>query len=405
MTTLAENSVRIIASDNEAVVVAREVAKHLASGASDRDRARTIPHDELDVLSRNGLLALTVPKELGGADVSTETLVKVFELLSAADPAVTQLTQSHFVFLEALRRDGSPEQQRFFFAEVLAGARHGNAQAERGSSSALDLKTRLRRTGPAGFRLDGTKHYCTGAIVAHRIPVAAIDDEGRLVTAFVGRDDPGVEVLADWNAMGQRATYSGTTHLRDVKVPASHVVPHWKLFERPSNFHAFGQLLHATIDLGIARNALEEGVAIVGARKRPRLGAPGGDPTRDPLILYRFGKLSAKFHAAEALILRAARLLDEAGGEPGAEDAADVAVATAEAKAFVEDVSIEITGEIFALIGTSSTDEDLNLNRHWRNARTHTVHDANDWKYHAVGNRLLNGEAPGKPVRKLVSES
>jgi alkylation response protein AidB-like acyl-CoA dehydrogenase len=35
-----------------------------------------------------------------------------------------------------------------------------------------------------------------------------------------------------------------------------------------------------------------------------------------------------------------------------------------------------------------------NLDRHWRNARTHTVHDPVRWKYHAVGNYWLNGVPP-----------
>ena len=71
-------------------------------------------------------------------------------------------------------------------------------------------------------------------------------------------------------------------------------------------------------------------------------------------------------------------------------------------KAYAELVSIELSSELFALLGSSATDESLNLNRHWRNARTHTVHDANDWRYHASGNYLVNGLPPGKPVRKPV---
>ena len=37
------------------------------------------------------------------------------------------------------------------------------------------------------------------------------------------------------------------------------------------------------------------------------------------------------------------------------------------------------------------------------NARTHTVHDANQWRYHAVGARFLTGAVPGKPLRKLAA--
>lgn len=34
------------------------------------------------------------------------------------------------------------------------------------------------------------------------------------------------------------------------------------------------------------------------------------------------------------------------------------------------------------------------LDRHWRNARTHSVHDPVDWKYHHIGAHLLTGTPP-----------
>ena len=393
----------VIASADEAIQVAHEIAALLAPEASLRDRERRKAVAEMDLLSSRGLLAITVPRIYGGADVSAEVLAQVFQIIAAADPAIAQLPQSHFVFLNAIREDGTEEQKRFFFAAVLAGARLGNAQAERGSASALDLKTRLRRSGE-DYVLEGTKHYTTGALFAHWLPVAAIDDDQRLVLAFVPRAATGVEVLDDWNALGQRATYSGTAHFRAVVVPAPHVIAHWKLFERPSTFHAFAQLLHAAIDVGIAQNALHDTAAAVRARKRPRLGSPAASPTEDPLLLFRFGQLYAKFHAAEALTHSAARALDSAGPLPAADLAARAAVLVGEAKAFAEDVSVEIASELFALLGTSAADESLNLDRHWRNARVHSVHDANQWRYHAAGNWFLNGVAPGKPTRRLAAE-
>jgi SfnB family sulfur acquisition oxidoreductase len=357
----------------------------------------------MDLLSSLGLLAITVPRTYGGAGVSAETAARVLQILAAADSSVAQLPQSHFVFLNAIREDGSEEQKRFFFGEILGGARLGNAQAERGSSSALDLKTRLRRSDK-GYVLDGTKHYTTGALFAHWLPVAAIDDDERLVVAFVRRSTEGVEVLDDWNSLGQRATYSGTAHFRSIAVPPEHVVPHWRLFSRPSTYHAFGQLLHAAIDIGVAENALKDTVVSIRARRRPRLGAPPGPPTEDPLLLHRLGQLSAKFHAAEALLLSAARAIDAAGPVPDATGAASAAALVSEAKAYAEEASVELSSELFALLGTSATDEALALDRHWRNARVHTVHDANQWRYHAAGNWLLNEVPPGKPVRRLAAE-
>jgi len=405
MNDLTPSTFPPITSDAEALAVAREVAAALAPDASARDRGRRKPLAEMDLLSACGLLALTVPREYGGPGVSATTLAQVFQILAAADPAVAQLPQSHFVFLNAIGEDGTEEQRRFFFSEVLQGKRLGNAQAERGSTSALDLKTRLRRTAGGELVLEGTKHYTTGALFADWLPVAALDDDERLVIALVPRTAPGVQLLDDWNALGQRATYSGTAHFRNVAVPPSKIVAHWKLFERPSTFHAFAQLLHAAIDVGIAQNALRDTTAAARKRQRPRLGAPANlRPTEDPLLLLRFGQLYTKFHAAESLLLRAASALDAAGPHPEADAAASAAVLVGEAKAFAEDVAVEISSELFALLGSSAADESLNLDRHWRNARVHTVHDANQWRYHAAGNWFLNAVAPAKPLRRFAGE-
>lgn len=400
MATSPLPAAHVIRSDAEAIAVARRLAPRIAEGASQRDRDRTIPTEPLDWLSESGLLGITVPREFGGAGVSHETLARVFQIISAADGALGQLPQNHFVFVDAIRQDGTEAQKAFFFAQFLAGARLGNAQAERGGASALDLKTRVVADASGALKLDGTKYYATGALVAQWIPVAALDAEHRLVLVYVRRDTPGVTVEADWNAMGQRTTFSGTVRLENVAVDSSQIVAHWRLFERPSLFHTQAALLHAAIDVGIAENALKDGVDLIRLRERPRLGAEVKDPQQDPLLLQRLGQLSTRMHAADALLMRAARRLDEASPAITPANAAIAAVEVGEAKAFAEDVAVEISSEIFALIGSASVDENLNLHRHWRNARTHTVHDANQWRYLAAGNYLLNGVAPKKPDRK-----
>ncbi|WP_374414788.1 SfnB family sulfur acquisition oxidoreductase [Novosphingobium colocasiae] len=394
----------VIASDAEAIAIAERLSRRLAEGAAERDRTRAIPQEPLDWLSDAGLFGITVPREYGGADVSFETLTRVFQILSAGDAAIGQLPQNHFVFVDAIRQDGTEAQKAFFFAEVLAGARFGNAQAERGGSSALNLATRLSRAADGRLRLNGRKYYCTGALTAHWIPVAALDEAERLVLVYVRRDAPGLTVDADWNAMGQRTTYSGTTMLEEVAIEPSQVVEHWRLFERPSLFHSLGSLLHAAIDVGIAQDALAEGVALIRARQRPRLGAAVASAHEDPLLLHRLGQLSTRFQASEALLERAARALDAANAALDPQSAANAAIAVAQAKAFAEEASLEISSDIFALIGSAAADEALNLNRHWRNARTHTIHDANQWRYHAAGNWLLNATPPAKPRRGPAGE-
>ncbi|MEU7901322.1 acyl-CoA dehydrogenase family protein [Actinoplanes sp. NPDC049118] len=64
------------------------------------------------------------------------------------------------------------------------------------------------------------------------------------------------------------------------------------------------------------------------------------------------------------------------------------------AKAFAGEVAVETASELFAMCGTSSTAAKYDLDRHWRNARTHSVHDPADWKYHHLAAWELAGVQP-----------
>lgn len=382
----------VIRDDAEAIAVAHAYAALLADGAIERDRDQLVPQAEMDALSRSGLLAITVPREFGGADVTFETVAEIFRIISAADPAIGQIPQNHFVCVNVLREAGTPEQQRFFFGEVLRGARFGNAQAERGTASTMHIATALIPDGD-GHRLSGTKYYCTGALTADWIPVAALDPQDRAVFVFVPRHAPGVEVLRDWDPIGQRITFSGTVQLREIAVGAAHIVEHWRSAGRPGLHHGFLTLMHAAIDVGIARNALTDLISELRQRTRPRHGARVERARDDPYVLAELGRAAARLHALEAALAAAGRAHDTA-------DAGEALVAASGVKALAEDVAISIASDLFALIGASSTERARGLDRHWRNARTHTVHDANHWRYRIVGDWVVNRALPGPLARR-----
>ncbi|OHV33887.1 SfnB family sulfur acquisition oxidoreductase [Pseudofrankia sp. EUN1h] len=387
----------VVGSDAEALQIADAFAATLRDGAAERDRQARVPVEELAALGRSGLLGLTVPARLGGADVSAVTLAEVFRRLAVADPSVAQVPQNHYVFVSVLRHDGTEEQQRRLLGDVLTGARFGNALSERGTKHVMDMRTRLLPAADGTLRLNGTKYYCTGALTATWIPVFALDEADRLVVAYVPRDADGVEVLQDWSAFGQRATMSGTTRLTDVAVAPENVVAHWHTYERPQVAGAFGQILHAAIDVGIAGAALADGARFVREQARPWFEAAEERAADEPHVLLRFGQLGAKVHAAEALLRRAAETLDAAaaqGPRPSAEAAGAASLAVAEAKAFGGDVAVEVASEIFGLMGASASDAAHDLDRHWRNARTHTLHDPARWKYVHNGNHIINGVLP-----------
>jgi SfnB family sulfur acquisition oxidoreductase len=378
-------SVPLLSTHEEAVAVAHAVADVLAQDVVARDRAgsKVVPHEVLATLDASGLLGITVPRAHGGAELGLTTLAEVTRILAAVDPAIAQVPQAHYLFVDVLAVWGSAQQRERLFGDVLAGARIGNALAERGGQHAQDLKVRI-----AGGVLDGTKYYCTGALTARWIAVSALDDDGRLVAAFVARDAPGVTVDRDWDVLGQRATISGTARFDAVALDPGLVLDYARAYEVPQQLGARAQLVHAAIEVGIGGGALRDTRTYLREKARPSteaVRAGAAVAADDPHVLHRYGRAATRVRAAEALLADAAAVLDEIGPAPAdADAAARGSLAVAGAKAFASEVAVEVAGELFQLCGTSSTASKYDLDRHWRNARTHSVHDPLDWKYHHI---------------------
>lgn len=387
---------RVIQSDEEAIAVAKELAEEFAQASSERDKERRLPYEEVQKLSQSGLLAITIPKEYGGAFVSNVTLVEVLKILSEGDSSLGQLPQNHLYSVEALRIDGTDAQKRFFFDLILKGMRFGNAFSERGTKNVADLKTRLVRSG-SDYVLNGQKFYSTGALFAHWIPVLCVDEEageGRTSIAHIERDAEGVTIIDDWSCFGQKGTGSGTAIFKDVKVKAEHILPHYQAFERPSTMGAFSQIMHAAVDVGIASAALKDAIQFVRQNPRPWIDSGTEYAYEDPLLIHKFGQMELKLHAAEAILRRAGEFLDRAFETTNEDTVAAASIAVAESKAMSEEAAIFITNSFFEVCGTKSTLQELNFDRHWRNARAHTVHDPSRWKFYAIGNYYLNNTKP-----------
>ncbi|VFR70691.1 Acyl-CoA dehydrogenase; probable dibenzothiophene desulfurization enzyme [plant metagenome] len=390
------DQVQRIRDDAHALATAHTLAAIYAQDDSERDRARRLPWEELERYTRSGLGGITVPRAHGGADVSFATLAEVFVILSAADASLGQIPQNQFGVLALLREAGTPAQQQRFFADVLAGHRIGNAGPERRSKTITTVTTRLRRT-PDGLRLDGERFYSTGALFAHWIPTRALDDEGRAVQVWARRDAPGVAVIDDWSAFGQRTTASGSVRFTDVPIDEDAVLPVWQLADRPGLFGPTSQLIQAAIDAGIARASLAAATAFVRQHARPWVDSGLARATDDPYLIQEVGRLRIDLHAAEETLYEAGRNLDSLRGRVlSAQESAQASVDVAVAKVLTTDVALAASEKLFELAGSAATRAAHNLDRHWRNARVHTLHDPVRWKRHAIGNFELNGIAPAR---------
>jgi alkylation response protein AidB-like acyl-CoA dehydrogenase len=206
-------------------------------------------------------------------------------------------------------------------------------------------------------------------------------------------------VLDDWDGMGQRTTASGTVTFDDVVVHSEELVRLKQFGVRSTYEGAMAQLLHAAIDAGIALAALGDAIAYGrnGARAVPESGvAKAGD---DPYVLHTVGEMAMNAHAAVALVERAGSVLDLASeafhhhSSPG-RLLAEASVAVAEAKMMAEHASLHVSEMIYRVGGASATSRGRNLDRHWRNARTHTTHDPVAYKAKIVGDFYMNDRPP-----------
>ena len=382
-----------IGSDAEALAIARDLAAAFAPGAAERDRERRLPVAELDRFSGSGLWGVTVPKAYGGAGVSFATLATVIATISAADPSLGQIPQNHLAALDAIRVSGSEAQKALWFGRVLEGYRLGNAFSEKNSRHVGAFETTLRPAGD-GFVVNGDKFYATGALFAHFIHIGAVDAEGRVHLAIADHDAPGLTITDSWSGFGQRTTASGNVTLRDVRVGPEAVIPAWKGGERPTSNGAVSQIIQAAVDLGIAQGAFAELTAFVRTRSRPWIDSGQERAADDVFTIHQVGDLATKLHAAEAVLARAGSAIDAILDDPTEADVAATAVAVAKAKVLTTEIAILMADKLHELAGTRSVLAADNLDRYWRNARTHTLHDPVRWKYFHVGNHALNGVAP-----------
>lgn len=382
-----------IADDSEAIAIAHALAREFAANAVARDRERTLPIEEVDRASQAGLWAITIPKAYGGAGVSAGTLAEVTAILSASDSNLGQIPQNHYYMVEALRLSGSEEQKRRLFQRVLEGDRIGNAFTEIGTKTAVDFKSQFaERDGK--LRLNGQKFYSTGSLFAHILAVVAKNAEGRVHVVFLDRSTAGVQLIDDWSSFGQRTTGSGTVTFDEVEVEPSQIVDHQTLFEQPTPMGPIAQIIHAAVQVGIARGAFDETVHYVRSFARPHFEADFQHGYEDPHTIHAAGDVAVRVHAANALLRRAGDFVDRAVAAPSAESVAAASIAVAEVKAYGTEAALLASSKLLELGGSRSTLEAYDLDRFWRNARVHSLHDAARWKYHHIGNYYLNGVKP-----------
>ncbi len=371
----------------------------IAQDEAERERERTLPFEAVALIRRARLGALRIPRADGGGGSTVQELFAVVIRLAEADANVAHILRNHFGvverFVRAPQDDQHHGQQRRWHHDVLRGALIGLASTELGGTVVGNggFTTTLTPEGD-GYRLNGTKYYSTGTLYADYVLVRATVDGGTLAATIIPTRREGVELVDDWDGMGQRLTGSGTTQFRDVRVEAAEVV-----FDTPATGYGvayqntFAQLYLTAVNAGILAAILRDATALVRRRGRSFYYAPAERPADDPLLQQVVGEISCGAFAARSVVLAAAAALDEANArDEGAFDAPmRAALLAAQAKVVVDGLTVRAGGLLFDVGGASATSRADNLDRHWRNARTLASHNPAAYKARAIGDHAING--------------
>lgn len=365
-----------------------------ASTAAERDHVGGTPKAERDRLRESGLLAMVIPTEYGGLGATWRATLEVVRAFAQVDSSVAHLFGFQHLLLATVRLFGHRRQWEPWYENTARRQWFwGNAL------NPLDTRTVSRRHD--GWReFSGRKSFCSGAIDSEML-VASAHEAGHegVVVAALPTARSGITLSHDWDNIGQRQTDSGSVSFERVRVDESEILSDPGPLSTPRSClrPLIAQNILTNIYVGIAEGAFEDARRYALGEARPWHASGVSRTEDDPYVLGHFGEFLVGLESARTLANRAADALDEAWSEGdalGERQRGALAIHTAVAKVASTRVGLDVCSRMFEVTGARSTHAALRLDRHWRNLRTHTLHDPVDYKIRELGEYVMKDKLP-----------
>ena len=374
--------------------IADQLAAAFAQTAVERDKRGGTAKIERDLLRTSGLLDVTIPADFGGWGMEWSDTMKLIRVFARVDSSLAHLFGFQHLMLASVSLYGSRAQTEELFSETVRNKWFwGNAL------NPLDKRTNLASKN-GGYLINGRKSFCSGAVDSDMLIVSAIRSvDEKFMVAAIPSSRPGIRILDDWDAMGQRQTDSGTVEFCDVAAGQEEFLktPGPLGSIRASLRSCIAQLILSNIFLGIAEGALEEARNYTLAQTRPWIASTAQNATEDPYILANYGNFFVNLQAAQALTDIAGESLQrawESGDAITENQRGKCALDVAASKVTTSKAGLEITNRMFEVMGARAAAGPARIDRFWRNLRTHTLHDPADYKIRELGDWALNHQLP-----------
>lgn len=367
-------------ADEHLVARAKELQPLLLETAAQADRERRIPEPVFDALTEAGFWKMAAPRRWGGLGTSATAMARVGAELAKGNPSVgwvyTVLHGSTWV--ASLGPDA--------LQEVIFGSGGKDptiVAVANPPGSAMEVD--------GGYRVTGRWPYASGCRHAMwaQLGVNVQRRDGSVVPGgFAYLRLSQVAIEETWFMMGMKATGSETIVARDVFMPAAQFFPVAQLgighhppgkrhVGEPSDFWPFMPFLRATAHGAVAGAALAilERVAAA-AKRRPIIYTTYTRQADAVMAQGELGEAAAKLHAAEQLMLKTCRLVDEVGltREPMSP------IARTQSKAegsLTVDLVAQAVDQLMFLAGSGAFAESNPLERFYRDVVVAMRHTAN----------------------------
>lgn len=356
-------------------VLALSVA--LESTAVARDKQGGSAFEQHALLRGSGLTTLAVPQAFGGAQAPWDLVLRAVRRIAQSDSSLGHLFAFQHLQVATVLLFGNPAQQQGLLQGTV---QHrwlwGNAV------NARDTRLDVRPQGD-GFVLQGVKSFCSGTRGSDMmtVSVALGSAPTERLFAAIPTTRAGITALDDWDAIGQRQTDSGTVQFEAVPIHADEILrePGPASSPRATLRNMLAQAMLTENYLGNALGALR--VAADYTREHVKAWSMAGvqEAVEDPYLLLRSGDLWMQLRGAVALSELANRHFEQAWQR---------------GLALTARTALQVTAQIFEMVGARATANRNGLDRFWRNVRTHTLHDPIDYRLKEVGRWLLTGTPP-----------
>ncbi|MDR7144997.1 acyl-CoA dehydrogenase family protein [Rhizobium sp. BE258] len=367
--TTYDKSLRSVVSDDLLVALRAE----FALGAAKHDEEASFPFENFARLAEHGLIALTVPRDLGRLGGKITDAVRLVAAVGAGDASTGLLVAMNCLMHHVLSRTRPAGYDEIASAAVQGSGVLNALQAEPDLGSVVRgglPGSYVTRKADGGWILNGRKAYATGSpIVQWWLALVRTEEpQPRVGTVIVPANSPGLTVVPTWNHAGLRATASheiefANVHLVENAATGFYAPGTKEAIDRRATVDVWSCLLTAALYDGIARSGRDWLRRFLSERVPSNLGAP----------LATVPRLQGVVGEIETLLMINRSLIDDYARAAEAAPLPD-AISAQMVKHIVTKNAIKSLELALSISGNHGLDKANPLERHYRDALCGRVH-------------------------------